>query len=163
MQILVLYHSKSGNTKSLAEAVAEGAREVEGISVIMKTPVDVRKEDFTESQGVVIGSPVYFGTMASEIKKVIDEFVVVRRKMEGKVGAAFATSADASGGKETTVISILQALLIYGMIVVGDPISTGGHYGAACQGNPTSSDIKEAESLGRRVAELVKKLFSTSS
>jgi NAD(P)H dehydrogenase (quinone) len=163
MQILVLYHSRSGNTKSLAEAVAEGAREVEGVSVIMKTPVDVRKEDFVDSQGVVIGSPVYFGTMASEIKRIIDEFVVVRRSMEGKVGAAFATSADASGGKETTVISILQALLIYGMIVVGDPLSTGGHYGAASQGNPTTADIKEAESLGRRVAELVKKLFSTSS
>jgi NAD(P)H dehydrogenase (quinone) len=159
MQILVLYHSRSGNTKSLAEAVAEGAREVEGVSVIMKTPVDVRKEDFVDSQGVVIGSPVYFGTMASEIKRIIDEFVVVRSKMEGKVGAAFATSADASGGKETTVISILQALLIYGMIVVGDPLSTGGHYGAASQGHPTTADIKEAESLGRRVAELVKKLF----
>lgn len=159
MQVLVLYYSRSGNTKSLAEAVAEGAREVEGISVIMKTPADVKKEDFIESQGIVIGSPVYFGTMASEIKRVIDEFVSVRRHMEGKVGAAFASSADASGGKETTIIAILQALLIYGMIVVGDPLSTGGHYGAASQGHPTAADIKKAESLGRRVAELVKKLF----
>jgi NAD(P)H dehydrogenase (quinone) len=159
MQVLVLYHSKSGNTRALAEAVAEGARDVEGINVIMKTPADVKKEDFVDSQGVVIGSPVYFGTMAAEIKKVIDDFVVVRRNMEGKVGAAFASSADASGGKETTIIAILQALLIYGMIVVGDPLSTGGHYGAASQGHPTTTDIKEAESLGRRVAELVKKLF----
>ena len=159
MQVLVLYHSKSGNTRSLAEAVAEGARDVEGINVIMKTPSDVKKEDFVDSQGIVIGSPVYFGTMASEIKKVIDDFVVVRRKMEGKVGAAFASSADASGGKETTIIAILQALLIYGMVIVGDPISTGGHYGATSQGSPTASDIKKAESLGRRVAELVKKLF----
>lgn len=159
MQILVLYYSRSGNTKALAEAIAEGAREVEGISVLMKTPADVKKDDFIESQGVVIGSPVYFGNMAAEIKKVIDDFVGVRRQMEGKVGAAFASSADASGGKETTIIAILQAMLIYGMIVVGDPLSTGGHYGAASQGSPTSTDIKKAESLGRRVAELVKKLF----
>jgi len=80
------------------------------------------------------------------------------KKMENKIGAAFATSADPSGGKETTIISIIQALLIYGMIVVGDPLDATGHYGVSCLGAPDHLAAQNAAKLGRRVAELVKKL-----
>ena len=106
--------------------------------------------------GVVILG-VYFGTMAAQLKQVLDDFVGVRRKMEDKVGAAFSTSGDASGGKETTMMSIIQALLIYGMIVVGDPMSATGHYGTACAGAPDAAVRENGSKLGRRVAELVKR------
>jgi len=73
--------------------------------------------------------------------------------------AAFATSGDLSGGKETTIISILQAMLIYGMMmVVGDPLLAGGHYGIACTGRPTKKDLDSAVKLGERVARLVKRV-----
>jgi NAD(P)H dehydrogenase (quinone) len=160
MQILVLYYSRSGNTKLLAEAVAEGARNVTGVSVVLRTTEEVLKSDFIDSQGIIIGSPVYFGTMAAEIKKVIDDFVSIRKKMEGKVGAAFATSADTSGGKETTILSILQAMLIYGMVVCGDPLKTGGHYGTASAGKPDKTTLQKGKELGKRVAELVNKIGS---
>ena len=78
--------------------------------------------------------------------------------MEDKVGAAFATSGDPSGGKETTIMSILQVMLIYGMIIVGDPMSATGHYGTACVGAPDSGTLENGLKLGRRVAELAKKL-----
>jgi len=160
MQILVLYFSKGGNTKKLAQAIAQGAEEVDGVSVLMKHTREVTKEDFLESQGVIAGSPVYFGTMAAELKQIFDDFVGTRKRMEGKVGAAFATSGDASGGKETTMMSIIQALLIYGMVIVGDPMTATGHYGVACAGPPDSRVKENAMKLGRRVGELVKKLRS---
>jgi len=136
MQILILYFSKGGNTKKLAETIAKGVENVEGVSAVLKNTVEVTKEDFVNSHGIIAGSPVYFGLLAAELKKVFDEFVGTRRKMEGKIGAAFATSGDPSGGKETTMMSIIQAMLIYGMVVVGDPLSATGHFGVSCVGAP---------------------------
>lgn len=158
MQVLVLYYSKGGNTRKLAQCVAEGVESVEGVKAILKSTEEVIKEDFVESAGIVAGSPVYFGSMAADLKRVFDAFVGVRKKMEGKVGAAFATSADPSGGKETTMISIIQCLLIYGMMVVGDPLSATGHYGVACVGAPDAGAADNGRKLGRRVAELCKRL-----
>lgn len=160
MRILILYHSKGGNTKKLAEAIAKGVEEIEGTKVLLRRSDDVTRDDFLISEGVIAGSPVYFGLMAAELKKVFDEFVGVRKKMEGKVGAAFATSGDPTGGKETTIMSIIQAMLIYGMIIVGDPMSATGHFGVACVGAPDSKTEDNAKKLGRRVAELAQKLRS---
>jgi NAD(P)H dehydrogenase (quinone) len=160
VQILILYFSRSGNTKKLAEAIAQGVAEVEGINALIRKTDAVTKDDFVNSDGIIAGSPVYFGQMAAQLKKVFDDFVGVRPKMEGKVGAAFATSADPSGGKETTMMSIIQALLIYGMVIVGDPMSATGHYGVACVGAPDRGHEANGIKLGRRVAEIAKKLKS---
>ena len=160
MQILILYYSKGGNTRKVAERIAEGIQSISGVKALLKSTQEVKKEDFVESAGVIAGSPVYFGVMAWDLKRVFDEYVVIRRKMENKVGAAFATSGDPSGGKETTIISIIQCLLIYGMIVVGDPMEATGHYGVACVGAPDEGTSENARKLGRRVAELCMKLGS---
>lgn len=158
MHVLVLYYSKGGNTRKLADAICEGINSVEGVTALIKNTEQVTKEDFLASQGIIAGSPVYFGGMAAELKKIFDDFVGVRRKMEHKIGAAFATSGDASGGKETTMLSILQTLLIYGMIIVGDPLSASGHFGTSCVGAPDEKTRKNGFKLGQRVADLVKKL-----
>ena len=158
MQILILYYSKGGNTIKLAEAIVKGVEDVEGVSAVLKKADEVTKEDFVNLDGIIAGSPVYFGLMAAQLKKVFDEFVGIRRKMEGKIGAAFATSGDPSGGKETTMMSIIQALLIYGMVIVGDPISATGHFGVACVGAPDKGIEDNGMKLGRRVAELANKL-----
>ena len=160
MQILILYYSKGGNTRKVAERIAEGIQSISGVKALLKSTQEVKKEDFVDSAGVIAGSPVYFGVMAWDLKRVFDEYVVIRRKMENKVGAAFATSGDPSGGKETTIISIIQCLLIYGMIVVGDPMEATGHYGVACVGAPDQGTSENARKLGRRVAELCMKLGS---
>lgn len=160
MQILILYFSKGGNTRKLADIIAQGVHEVEGAKATVKSTDKVTKNDFVDSAGIIAGSPVYFGGMAADLKKVFDEFVGIRKKMEGKVGAAFATSGNASGGKETTMMSIIQALLIYGMVVVGDPMSATGHYGVACVGEPDQMTSENAVKLGRRVAELAGRLHS---
>ncbi|MEE4356644.1 MAG: NAD(P)H-dependent oxidoreductase [Desulfococcaceae bacterium] len=158
MQVLILYYSKGGNTRRLAESIAEGVSSVNGAEALLKKTDEVTKEDFVNAEGIIAGSPVYFGLMAAELKKVFDDFVSVRKKMEGKIGAAFSTSGDPTGGKETTMMSIIQCMLIYGMIIAGDPMSATGHYGTACVGIPDEGTLENGKKLGQRVAELVLKL-----
>lgn len=86
--------------------------------------------------------------------------ILLRKKTEDKVGAAFATAGHHTGGKETTILSILQCMLIYGMIIVGDPMSASGHYGVACLGSPDEAAASDAFKLGARVAELCKRIHS---
>jgi NAD(P)H dehydrogenase (quinone) len=158
MQILVLHFSKTGRTRAMAEAIAEGVNEITPAGAVLRSTADVTQEDFLQCDGVIAGSPVYFGTMAAELKGVFDRLIATRKHMEGKVGAAFTSGNHHSGGKETTLLSILQALMIYGMIIVGDPLETGGHYGAAMAGGPTEESLQDAKRLGVRVAETVLKM-----
>ena len=162
MIILAIYSSKTGNTKKLAEYVLEGIKKVKGVEVLLKSASKVTKSDFLKADGIIAGSPVYFGTMSAELKDMFDRFVGLRKKMENKVGAAFATSGDETGRKETTLLSILQAMLIYGMIIVGDPLDASGHYGVACVGAPDIETIHNAQKLGKRVAQLVVHLRSNT-
>jgi NAD(P)H dehydrogenase (quinone) len=158
VQVLVTFYSRGGNTKKLAEEIVRGVQQVKDVKCVLKPVAEVTKEDFVQSDGIIAGSPVYFGTMAAELKGLFDNCVGVRSKMGDKIGAAFATSAHPSGGKETTIISIVQAMLINGMIVVGDPLDAGGHYGVCCAGAPDKETSESAFKMGKRVAELVKKL-----
>ena len=158
MQVLVMYYSASGNTQKLAEAIAKGVKASGGVQCVVKAASDVTNEDLVASAGIIAGSPVYYGAMAAPLKAVFDNSVVVRGEMENKVGAAFATSGDASGGKETTLLSIIQAMLISGMIIVGDPLDATGHYGTSCVGEPDEQASLNGRKLGKRVAELAKNL-----
>jgi NAD(P)H dehydrogenase (quinone) len=158
MQVLVMYFSKTGNTRKLAEEVVKGVEEVKEVKCVLKQASEVTRDDFLDSDAIIAGSPVYFGTMAAELKEVFDRFVGIRKQMGDKIGAAFATSGDQSGGKETTIMSIIQAMLIYGMIIVGDPLDATGHYGVSCAGTPDKTSASNATKLGKRVALLVKKL-----
>jgi len=155
-KVLVIYSSQSGNTQSLAEAVVLGVKEVAGVECEIKRAREVSNKDLVSADGIIVGSPVYFGSMSAEVKEMFDKSVAIRRKLEGKIGAAFATSGHHTGGKETTIFSILQAMLIHGMIILGDPISAGGHYGVASVGSPDTDGINSAKALGRRVAEVIK-------
>ena len=158
MQVLVLYYSRTGNTKLLAEEVVKGVKEVSGVECVLKNTSEVTKHDLLAADAIIAGSPNYFGGMASELKEVFDRFVGIRPDMENKVGAAFATGGDASGGKETTLLSILHAMLVYGMIIIGGPLDTNGHYGVACIDEPDADAARNASLLGKRVAFLVKKV-----
>jgi NAD(P)H dehydrogenase (quinone) len=142
----------------MAEAVATGARQVSGVEVEVRPVAEVGPDDLLKPEGIIMGSPVYYGTMAAELKTLIDESVKHHGKLIGKVGGAFASSGGPGGGNETTVLDIVKALLIHGMIVQGD--AQGDHYGAIAVGAPDDRSRKECEKLGRRVAELVVKLTS---
>ncbi len=157
MQVLVLYYSKGGNTKKLAQGIAEGVAST-GVSAVIRSTEEVSKQDFLDSAGIIAGSPVYFGVMAAQLKQIFDEYVGLRRKMEDRVGAAFATGGHHTGGKETTIFSIIQCMMIYGMIVVGDPMDASGHYGVGCVGAPGEDALGDGFKLGARVAALCRQL-----
>jgi len=155
-KILVVYDSKTGNTEKMAFAVAEGARQVGGVDVVVKKVDHTSLEDLVDADGIIMGSPTYFGQMSSKLKTLIDESVKIHEKLEGKVGAAFTSSGGTATGAETTLISILQAMLVHGMIVQGR--ADDKHYGAAAVGNPNKNELEHCKKLGKRVASLVLKL-----
>ena len=90
--------------------------------------------------------------MAYEVKKFLDESIKHHGKLDGKAGAAFSSAA--STGQETTVISILEALLIHGMIIQGDP--KGHHYGATSFEKPDEKEADICRQFGKRFAGLVR-------
>ncbi|MBU4345701.1 MAG: flavodoxin domain-containing protein [Candidatus Omnitrophica bacterium] len=156
-KVLVIYYSQTGNTKKMAGSVIEGIKK-EGIEALIKDVKDVQVDELLKYDAIVIGSPTYYGTMAAEIKKLLDESVKFHGRLDGKIGAAFASSANVGGGNETTVLDILNALLIHGMIIQGDP--QGDHYGAVSIGAPDTRATKQCLRLGSRVAKLIKKCIS---
>ena len=72
IKILVIYHSQTGNTKTMAEAVTRGANSVPNVRASMKTASEATLEDLLECHGVAIGSPEYFGYMAGMVKDIVD-------------------------------------------------------------------------------------------
>jgi len=155
MNILIVYDSKTGNTEKMAKAVAKGAESM-GAKVVLKRAEVVKNQDFADADGVIIGSPTYFGQMSAKIKHIIDDSITLHTKLSGKVGAAFTNSAGTATGAETTLLGVLQAMLIHGMIVQGN--AEDKHYGAAAKGTPTAEDLKDCEELGARVGALIQKL-----
>jgi NAD(P)H dehydrogenase (quinone) len=158
--VLVTYHSLSGSTEKMARAVAEGAKTVPGARVALKRVGEVTGPDLFSSDAVIVGSPVYWSNMSGEVKTFFDNWqfkfgVFPEFKMRNKVGAAFATGGQVSGGKEVTMLTILAAMLGNQMIVV----SGGGAFGASAttEGDSPGIDdreLAEARDLGRRVAEV---------
>ena len=157
-KVLIVYSSRTGSTKRLAESIAAGAREVHGAEVVIKAAGETKCEELVGYDGYVFGSPVYFGSMAADLKRLFDESVRVRGQLADKVGAAFATGGHPTGGKQTTMLSIIQAMLIHQMIIVGDPISSGGHYGVGLVARDVDDEREAACAVGRRIAEIAQKL-----
>jgi len=155
-KVLITYYSRSGNTGRMAEAVAEGARGVEGAEVTLKTAEETDVKSLTDYDAIIAGSPTYYGQMAAELKALFDESVVLHGQLEGKVGGAFTSAANLGGGNETTILSILQAMLIHGMIVQGT--SQRDHYGPVAIGAPDDRATGECRKLGRNVAQLAVRL-----
>ncbi|MBN1912776.1 MAG: NAD(P)H-dependent oxidoreductase [Candidatus Omnitrophica bacterium] len=153
---LIVYYSLSGNTKKMAEAVKKGLAK-EGLEAAVKEVSSVKPQDLLRYDAIIIGSPTYYGTMSFQIKKLLDDSVEFHGKLDGKVGAAFASSANIGGGNETTILDILNAMLIHGMIIGGD--DRGDHYGPVAIGAPDERASKQCMRLGSRVAKLTKKLF----
>ena len=160
INVLVAYHSVTGNTEKMAQGVADGAKTVPGATVVLKRVGDVVANDLVSSDALIVGSPVYFANMSGEVKTFFDnwslKFDLFRdRKMRNKVGAGFATGLAVSSGKEFTILGIFAAMLNNQMIIV----SGGGGFGASATTGPESPGIDEKElaaarDLGKRVAEV---------
>lgn len=139
-KVLVLYYSAYGHIEKMAEAIAEGAREV-GATVDIKSvpelvPPEIaaksyykldqaasvaKIEDLADYDAIVVGTGTRFGRMASQMANFLDQAggLWAKGALNGKVGGAFTSSATQHGGQETTLFSIITNLLHFGMVVVG--------------------------------------------
>ena len=156
VRILVIYDSKSGNTDKMAFAVAEGAKQVKNAEVVIKKVDQSTLEDMLEADAVIVGSPTYYGQMSAKMKAFIDKSTKIHGQLNGKVGGAFTSSGGAACGAETTLFSILEALLIHGMVIQGN--YDFQHFGPAAVGSPKEDDLQTCRDLGKRVAELTKRV-----
>lgn len=180
---------KDGNTAYLVEKALEAAKdagaEVESIHLtklemelcnacdICKLTGECPKDDdineilskLQEAQGIIIGSPVYFGNVSAQLKILMDRSRPLRAdfKLKDKVCGAIAVGASRNGGQETTIAAIHEFLLIHDAIVVGDgsPFAHYGGTGAAGPAGDVQNDeigIETSKNLGKRVAELAKRI-----
>ncbi len=150
-KITIIYHSRTGNTKQMAEAVAQGYRD-ENAEVTLKNVKDAELQDLLDADGIIFGSPTYYGHSAGEIRSFIDSSVALHGKLVGKVGGAFASSHNIGGGNETTICDLLHSMLVHGMIIQGT--LNGDHYGPVAIGAPDRHAVTNCVELGRRVAKL---------
>lgn len=141
----------------MAEKIAEGAEDSErDIQVDLKSVEDTAVDSLLEYDGIIIGSPTYYGLPSAEVKKLIDESVSHHGELNGKVAGAFSSSANKGGGNETTIMALIGSLLIHGMVIKGD--SNGDHYGPVVVGEPNDEDLQQCEDYGRMIADLTVKV-----
>ena len=167
VKVLIIYYSKTGNTQAMAEGVKEGVDSVGGATAILKAVNRVTTNDVDSADGIILGSPTYWGNISYPIKHFLDNTGF----WGGKVGGAFSTGGMRNGGKENVVISLMMALLMKGVIVVG-PIydfgtyQSGGVGASAMTGSPdegiSDSELEDARQLGARVARVALQLKAGS-
>jgi len=193
-EILVLYYSRHGSTREMANLVCRGVEEINGVQTRLRTVPEVstlceasadsipsegapyvEMDDLQQCSGLILGSPTRFGNMAAPLKYFIDSTssLWLASGLSGKPAGVFTSTSSMHGGQETTLISMMLPLLHHGMLIVGLPYSepalintnTGGtpygpsHLAGAKNNLPISEEEKQlAMGLGRRVAEIAKKL-----
>ena len=197
-KVLVLYYSSYGHIEQMADAVAEGARgagaEVDIRRVAETAPAEVVKaagfktdtahpemsdvNELANYDAIVVGAPTRYGRMPSQMAAFWDKTggLWMRGALNGKVGAAFTSTASQHGGQETTLFSIITNLLHMGTVIVGldygfqgqmgvDEVRGGSPYGATTiaggdgSRQPHAEELEGARYQGRRVAEVAAKLF----
>ncbi len=156
-KVLITYFSHGGNTRKMAEALANAVEQA-GCEVSLKKIAEATLDDLRDTDGLLLGSPCYFGCMAGQVKSFIDESIALFGKGElmDKPAGAFASTGGIGGGGELTILSMLQGLLIHGMVVQGS--KSGGHFGPLAIGEPDERVLAECAAYGERFASLVKRL-----
>lgn len=147
-KILIVYSSLSGNTEALANAIADGARSAQNVTVVIKHARDVDRSDIESASAMAFGSPTYFSYMSGEMKTLFDKFLSFKSAFEGKPVIAFATG---EGGQIKCIESIEGILQYFGVKFIqrSDILSAG----LAVQGRPDENTKKMAGQTGRKLAD----------
>jgi NAD(P)H dehydrogenase (quinone) len=163
--ILITYYSKTAHTQSLAEEVAKGASSIPGVQVVLKRIDQTTTKDLLNADAIILGSPVYNANLAPEVVQFMSTWPFEGNPLKDKIGAAFVTAGGISAGEELAQVSILQSMLVFGMVVVGgdDWTSAFGASAITNEGvfkteNLDKLFLQKGFSLGKRVAKIVKKM-----
>ena len=189
-KILIIYYSKNGAIQKMSEKISRGINAVENSEAVIRTLPDIKdktaaianednilyatNEDLANCDGLILGSPTYFGNMAAPMKFFLDGTSAewFNNTLSGKPAGVFTSSSSMHGGQETTLITMLIPLLHHGMIISGIPYSekelhetrTGGspygptHFSGDKENSLSNHEIKLCTSFGSRVANIAKKL-----
>jgi NAD(P)H dehydrogenase (quinone) len=158
-KILVLFDSKTGNVAQMAALVAEGAHEVPGTEVRIRSIDEAVAEDVLWCDGVAVGSPTNMGVLSWKMKRFWDEVMgEYWMKVDGKIGCAFSSAGGWGGGMELACQSILTVLMNFGFLVFGVTDYAASkltpHYGAVVAKAPREEESQAVcRLLGRRLAE----------
>ena len=172
-KILVVYYTKNGSTKKMAEKISMGVKMINGVEPLLRTLPDIENfnkeqisnddnilfatnEDLNNCDGLIIGSPTHFGNMAAPLKLFLDKTTNewFNNALSGKPAGAFTSTSSMHGGQETTLITMMIPLLHHGMIISGLPYSekelhetnTGGTpYGPTHVSNGNKNDLSDDE------------------
>jgi multimeric flavodoxin WrbA len=142
--ILIVYHSQSGHTEQMARAVAKGAGEMEGVEVVLKKAFDAREEDLINCDGLVIGSPEYFGYMSGAVKDLFDRTYERLRGHKRIFRKPYAVFISAGNDGQGSLSSIEKIGLGYQFRKVQPPIISKGPL--------TEAVLEQCEELGRTLA-----------
>lgn len=159
MKLSIIYYSKTGNTKSIAEIIAAGAESVENLKVRSMSIDDINEAFVNESCAIIFGSPTYCGTFSWQMKKWFDTSKI---KLADKLGAVFATENFIGGGADVAELSMIGHLLVKGMIVYSAGGSKGHpytHFGAVAIKDGDELLRERAVIFGKRIAEKTLDLF----
>lgn len=148
VKVLILYYSMYGHVETMAEACAQGVREVEGVEAVIRRVPEILPEDRARAMGVkldqaaaiatpeelanfdaiIFGAPTRFGNMAAQMRNFLDQTgkLWVEGALIGKVASVFTSTGTQHGGQETTITSFHSTLLHHGMVIVGVPYSCKG-------------------------------------
>ena len=154
-KVLVLYYSRTKNTMRMAEMLGEAVKDT-GHEAVVKPVKEADIDDLPDYDAYLLGSPTYYGTLAGPMKDFLDRSVKYHGKLAGRMGGAFSSSANTGGGNETTIMSLLQALLIHGMAVMGD--HEGDHYGPVSIGPPDDRAAGECARYGEKFGQFLSRL-----
>lgn len=160
-KVLVLFYSKSGNTRKTAELIETGAKEISGVETRIKSVDEATAEDVLWADGVALGAPVHMGSIPWEMKRFWDvEMQPHWGKIDGKIGCAFSTQGGWGGGAELNCQALMTVMMNYGFLVFGvtDYVAHQFtlHYGTTIAGEPrTEREQDSPQRLGRRLAEWV--------
>jgi NAD(P)H dehydrogenase (quinone) len=161
MKMCVLYFSKTGNTKKMAEDIARGMESVGEVQAKAMSIEDLDDEFVRESACVVVGTPTYYTSLAGQVKSWLDT-ESGRYSFAGKLGGAFSTAQFTHGGGEIAIQNILTHLQFLGMLIY----SGGGavcqppiHLGPVAITDGNSSFTQLFETYGQRMATKAKEIF----
>ena len=159
--LLIIYTSKNGRTGAMVEPIRQGILEA-GAGVRVRTVEEVQWDEMLAVQGIIVGTPVRFGGVDWQIKRLFD--VTTNQDypgpLSGKVGGAFTGGSRPGSGAELALLSMLHILLNHGMVIQGNAHSS--HYGPVALRESSPEEVESTcNAWGKHWAHLARRLGKT--
>lgn len=161
MKISIIYFSRTGTTRKMAQPIAEGIKNTADIEVGIFSIDEINYDFLDESDAVIFGTPTYYANTCWQIKKWFDESYKI--KLGGKLGAVYATCDYLQGGPDTAILTIINHLMVKGMLVYSGGSSLGQpfiHLGAVALRNEPEESEAMFRIFGERIARKTLELFA---